>query len=103
MDMADNIIKLDLSDTIEWMSSDDYKERLKAEYYQAVIRHDKLVCMVAKYHRGKLTFKPECPYELLEMQIMAMDKYIDILKIRAQIEHIPIKKIDVISDDFLIE
>lgn len=35
-------IKYTLSDTIEWMQSDDYKVRLKAEYWQLVIRLEKL-------------------------------------------------------------
>lgn len=35
-------LKYTLSDTTELMQSDDYKERLKAEYWQLVIRLEKL-------------------------------------------------------------
>ena len=31
-----------LSDTIDLMCSNDYKDRFKAEYYQTKIRYDKL-------------------------------------------------------------
>ena len=34
-------VKFTLEDTIEWMKSDDYKVRLKAEYWQLVIRMEK--------------------------------------------------------------
>lgn len=33
---------MELKDTIALMTSDDYKDRMKAEYYQLVIRIDKL-------------------------------------------------------------
>ena len=33
---------MELKDTIEMMTSNDYKERFKAEYYQAKIRYEKL-------------------------------------------------------------
>lgn len=32
----------ELRDTVEMMNSGDYKERFKAEYYQVVIRYQKL-------------------------------------------------------------
>ena len=40
---------MELKDTIDLMQSDDYKERFKAEYYQAKIRYDKLDAMKVKY------------------------------------------------------
>lgn len=33
---------MELKDTIEMMTSEDYKERFKAEYYQTKIRYEKL-------------------------------------------------------------
>lgn len=33
---------MELKDTIAMMQSEDYKERFKAEYYQIVIRYQKL-------------------------------------------------------------
>lgn len=51
-------IDMELKDTIEMMNSEDYKERFKAEYYQAKIRYDKLHRMLIKYEAGTLDFKP---------------------------------------------
>ncbi len=38
----------ELKDTIEGMTSADYKERFKAEYQQVKIRYDKLDAMTVK-------------------------------------------------------
>lgn len=79
---------MELKDTIQMMTSDDYKERFKAEYYQAKIRYDKLDMMTVKYEAGKLQFTPDCSLELLKEQKMYMGNYIRCLKIRALIEGI---------------
>lgn len=40
-------LKYSLKDTVEWMYSDDWKVRLKAEYWQLMIRLEKLrYCIV---------------------------------------------------------
>lgn len=52
---------MELKDTIELMNSEDYKERFKAEYYQAKIRYDKLYKMLVKYDAGTLNFELSCP------------------------------------------
>ena len=77
-----------LKDTIEMMNSEDYKERFKAEYYQAKIRYDKLDVMTVKYEAGTLNFEPSCPLEVLKEQKKYMGNYIRMLKIRAEIEKI---------------
>lgn len=77
-----------LKDTIEMMNSEDYKERFKAEYYQAKIRYDKLDAMTVKYEAGTLNFEPSCPLEVLKEQKKYMGNYIRMLKIRAEIEKI---------------
>ena len=61
---------MELKDTIDLMQSDDYKERFKAEYYQAKIRYDKLDTMTVKYEAGTLKFTPKCSLELLKQQKM---------------------------------
>lgn len=38
----------DLKDTISLMTSDDYKDRLLAEYWQLKIRHQKLQVAIAR-------------------------------------------------------
>ena len=58
----------ELSDTIELMTSDDYKERFKAEYWQTKIRHDKLHDMIVKYEAGTLNFEPTCNIDIFKKQ-----------------------------------
>lgn len=79
---------IELKDTIELMLSDNYKDRFKAEYYQLKTRRDKLHAMIVKYAVGSLDFEPSCPLELLEEQEEAMDKYLHILEVRAEIEKV---------------
>lgn len=79
---------IDLKDTIELMVSENYKDRFKAEYYQLKTRRDKLHAMIVKYAAGSLDFEPSCPLELLEVQEKAMDEYLKILEVRAEIEKI---------------
>ena len=79
---------MELKDTIELMNSSDYKDRFKAEYWQAKIRYDKLDDMTVKYEAGTLKFTPKCSLELFKQQKMFMGNYIRTLKIRAEIEGI---------------
>lgn len=78
----------DLKDTIEMMTSADYKERFKAEYWQTKIRRDKLASMVEKYNTGELDFKPTCSIDILATQLAWMGMYLSILGIRADMEGI---------------
>ena len=55
---------MELNKTIEMMTSADYKERFKAEFYQLKIRICKLDHMLLKYKTGELPFKPNCSYDL---------------------------------------
>lgn len=80
--------QMELVDTIKMMSSEDYKERLKAEYYQAAIRYRKLKNMLNKWDRGEFGFSPTCPRSIYNMQIKAMEDYIAALKARIEIENI---------------
>lgn len=79
---------MELKDTVEMMNSEDYKERFKAEYYQAKIRYDKLDKMTVKYEAGTLNFTPSCSLEILKEQKKYMGNYIRMLRIRAEIEKI---------------
>lgn len=78
----------ELKDTIDGMTSADYKERFKAEYQQVKNRYDKLDAMTVKYEAGTLPFTPNCPLDLLKEQKRHMGNYIRCLKIRAEIEGI---------------
>lgn len=79
---------MELNETIEMMTSADYKERFKAEYYQLKIRHERLAKMLKGYKQGTLNFKPNCSYELLHTQLVYMECYINVLEERAKIENI---------------
>ena len=79
---------MDLKDTINLMTSDDYKERFKAEYYQLEIRLDKLTSMLERWDKGELNFTPTCPRELYNQQVCGMVEYLNALRTRAEIEHI---------------
>ena len=78
----------ELSDTIELMTSEDYKERFKAEYWQTKIRHDKLHNMIVKYEAGTLNFEPTCNIDIFKKQITNMANYLYVLEVRAEIEGI---------------
>lgn len=76
----------DLSNTVNMMESNDYKERFKAEYWQTKIRYDKLHRMTIKYEAGTLDFTPTCSLDLLKRQKANMGNYLNCLEVRAEIE-----------------
>ena len=76
----------ELRDTIKMMNSEDYKERFKAEYYQVVIRYQKLKSMLNKWDNDQLEFAPTCPRSTYNMQITAMTDNIAVLEARAVME-----------------
>lgn len=77
---------MELKDTIPMMTSTDYRERFKAEYYQLKIRFEKLSAMLEKYAQGELDFNPDCSWNLLSQQRGHMRNYLEILKQRARLE-----------------
>ena len=79
---------MQLKDTIEMMTSEDFKERFKAEYYQVSLRLYSLTSMLYKWKNNMLDFEPKCSKETLENQVIFMQGYIDILRLRAEIEEI---------------
>ena len=77
---------MELKDTIEMMGSSDYKERFRAEYYQLLLRLDALTSMLIKWENNMLDFEPKCSKETLENQVIFMQGYMGILRLRAEIE-----------------
>lgn len=77
-----------LKDTIEMMTSEDYKERFKAEYYQLENRCAGLIMMLEKWDKGELSFTPTCPRSMYERQLKAMEEYARVLDERSDMEHI---------------
>lgn len=88
---------MELRDTVDMMLSDDYKERFKAEYYQAMIRWLKLREMIIKYSNDELDFSPASPAELLTDQLVQMGRYIIDLQLQAGFEGIDLPE----SPEFL--
>lgn len=82
------IKEMRLSDTVQMMNSENYKERFKAEYYQNVVRYEKLRFMLERWDEGVLSFEPTCPRSTYNMQIKAMTDYIAVLEARAVMEGI---------------
>lgn len=95
----------ELKDTIELMTSADYKQRMKAEYWQTKIRYEKLNRFLTKieavkaFNNGKwypteTRDEPEhdCPVDLLDEQKRLMGAYLHILEVRAEIEGIDLYK-----------
>ena len=83
---------MELKDTIALMTSDDYRERFKAEYYQLKIRTGKLHSLLAKMDADELNFKPTCPRVVLERQLHAMLDYLSELAFRADLEGINLEE-----------
>lgn len=79
---------MELKDTVVGMTSEDFKERFKAEYAQLTIRRNGLSNMLEKLHNGTLKFEPKTPASLFELQLRIMDDYITVLEARAAIEGI---------------
>ena len=74
---------MQLKDSVEMMNSEDFKERFKAEYYQLLIRLDSLTSMLIDWENNMLDFEPKCSKETLENQVLFMQGYIGILRLRA--------------------
>ena len=81
-------MKMRMQDTIELMMSIDFKDRIKAEYYQLKIRHEGLARMLKKYKEGTLGFTPKCDYDLLHTKLVYMEGYMNVLEEQAKIEGI---------------
>ena len=77
---------LELKETAALMSSDDYKERFAAEYYQEETRYLKLKAMLEKWDVGTLGFTPTCPRKLYDRQRSAMLAKLQVLVKRAELE-----------------
>lgn len=75
---------MDLKDTVALMTSEDPKDRLRAEYYQLKIRFTKLEETLAAYDRGQMNI--DCPPELLRQQLDYMHNYAAIIEQRATYE-----------------
>lgn len=73
----ETVVAMDLKDTVDLMLSDNYLDRLKAEYLQVKIRYDKLFNKLCEeydeYSRQTV---------ILERQLDIMREYINVLEER---------------------
>ena len=76
---------MDLKDTIDFMLSEDHKERFIAEYNQVLIRTRKLKNVIDDYYNNKLKFELNTPIDVLEDQYKAMIVYCGYLVKRAKL------------------
>ena len=81
---------MNLFDTITLMSSEDYKEQFKAEYWQLYWRINELNNMLDCWDSNKLNVSSKVPRYIYEYQLDAMCRYMDMLKVRAKLEKIEI-------------
>ena len=77
-----------LAATAALMTSEDYKDRFKAEYIQLKNRYEGLKRMIDNWDNGTLNFTPTCPRATYNFQLRAMKEYLDILEVRAKIKGI---------------
>ena len=78
----------ELAKTCELMMSPDYKERFKGEYVQLKNRLESLQRMIDAWDNGKLNFTPTCPRTIYDDQIRGMKLYLNVLTLRAGMEHV---------------
>jgi len=79
---------MDLQTITTLMLSKDYKERMKGEYYHVQNRKENLEAVLKLWDSGKLTFVPDCPRSIYDLQMRAMKDYMAVLEARAKIEKI---------------
>jgi hypothetical protein len=86
-----------LDQTVELMSSRDYKERFIAEYVQLAIRTQRLDRVIRSIEDNTCPkcFEPICDIEILKSQLKTMNAYRATLIFRAAIEDIDLPEVEV--------
>ena len=97
-----------LQNTVDLMTSADYKDRFKAEYWQLKIRYEKLKAFNTKIEAAMLSKrehyndnsvdikdmpKHDCPADLLCEQQNIMRNYLHTLEVRAVFENIDLTEV----------
>lgn len=85
---------MELKDTIEFMTSADWKDRFKAEYLQTKIRYEKLHNLIIKREVGKHGFETPIPFDSWKTQAQHMGLYLYELEKQAAIHGIELPKVD---------
>jgi hypothetical protein len=97
-------MKYELKDTIEWMLSDDFRLRMKAEYWQLIIRMDMLKKLVkkARYQENK-NIVDEKLIGSLAYQYGAMNIYRLLLEDRNSLLGIDLENDGIVFEDLATE
>lgn len=84
---------MELKDTIEMMTSPDWKDRFIAEYLQTKIRYNKLHKLIIKREVGNHGFDTPIPLESWKAQASYMGLYLYELEKQAEIHGIELPKV----------
>ena len=84
---------MELKDTVALMTSDDWKDRFKAEYLQTKIRYNKLHGLIVKREVGKHGFETPIPLDSWKSQANSMGKYLYELEKQAVLHGIELPKV----------
>ena len=77
-----------LAKTVDYMLSNDYKQRFIAEYWQVRLRYEKLKSMLDDWNNNRLNFEPTCAKPIYDMQLKTMYEYLTVLETRANLEQV---------------
>lgn len=98
---------MELENTLDLMLSPDYKDRLKAEYWQTKARYEKLkrsntereAYRLTKWEAYRITSrmqavaeKSKTPMEVLQQQERVMEEYLHLLELRAVLEDVELEE-----------
>ena len=92
----------ELKDTITMMTSDDYKTKFMAEYWQTKIRYEKLKTFCTKIEAEDVMkfsgvpvehIKHDCPLDMLRKQQLLMGQLLHVYELRAIIENIDLTNV----------
>ena len=72
-------------DTVSLMLSEDYRDRLRGEYWQTKLRYNRLVDTISKMYKEELDFEPVVS---MHEQRDIMFEYLCLLQKRAELENI---------------
>ena len=84
---------MELKDTVELMTSADWKDRFVAEYLQVKIRYEKLHKLITKREVGKCDFETPIPLESWKTQAQHMGLYLFELEKQAVLHGIELPKV----------
>ena len=84
---------MELKDTVDLMTSADWKDRFLAEYLQTKIRYEKLNRLIVKRMVGKIYFETPIPMESWREQALHMGGYLLELEKQAALHGIELPSI----------